>query len=78
VRSTQQQNLKFNKHPVLLDGGISMLVEGLLTFQVTDVEMLICSLGQKDLVRALEDVTEAEIARYRIDFGLQSDQSNGC
>jgi hypothetical protein len=30
------QTLRFAKHPVLLDGGIQMLVEGLLTFKITD------------------------------------------
>ncbi len=38
---TQQQNLLFTDHPVLLDGGISMLVKGLLTFQVCDVEKVV-------------------------------------
>jgi len=32
-----QENLRFQKHQVLLDGGISMVVEGLLTYQVVDV-----------------------------------------
>lgn len=60
---TQQQNLLFTDHPVLLDGGISMLVKGLLTFQVVDVEKLIKKLGDRDLMRALEDVCQAEMSR---------------
>jgi len=60
---TQQQNLRFSKHPVMLDGGINLLVEGLLTFKVDDVEKLIHELGDRDLVRAVEDVTKAELSR---------------
>jgi hypothetical protein len=61
--NTQQCTLRFEKHPVLLDGGISLLVEGLLTFQCTDVETLIHQLGDVDLVRSIKDVTKAELAR---------------
>jgi len=60
---TQQQNLRFSKHPVMLDGGINLLVEGLLTFKVEDVEKLIHELGDNDLRRAVEDVTKAELSR---------------
>jgi uncharacterized low-complexity protein len=72
VINTQQQTLRFAKHPVLLDGGISLLVEGLLTYQVVDVERLIHQLGERDLVRSIEDVTKAEIAR--IFAGLHLEQ----
>jgi len=61
--NTQQQNIRFDKHPVLLDGGISMLVEGLLTYQVVDVELLIKQLGDRDLLRAITDVSKAELSR---------------
>jgi regulator of protease activity HflC (stomatin/prohibitin superfamily) len=61
--NTQQQNIRFDKHPVLLDGGISMLVEGLLTYQVVDVELLIKQLGERDLLRAITDVSKAELSR---------------
>jgi regulator of protease activity HflC (stomatin/prohibitin superfamily) len=60
---TTQQNVRFEKHTVLLDGGISMMVEGLLTYQVIDVERLVKELGDRDLNRAIEDVTKAELAR---------------
>jgi regulator of protease activity HflC (stomatin/prohibitin superfamily) len=60
---TQQQNLRFTKHLVLLDGGISMLVEGLLTYQVESVETLIYQLGDRDLKNSIEDVTKAELSR---------------
>ena len=63
VIPTVQQNVRFSKHPVLLDGGISMLVEGLLTYQVVDVVKLITELGDRDLLRAITDVTKAELAR---------------
>lgn len=61
--TTQQQNIRFSQHPVLLDGGIGMLVEGLLTYQVVDVEKLIKELGDRDLLRAIQDVTKAELSR---------------
>jgi len=47
----------------LLDGGISMLVEGLLTYQVVNVELLIKQLGDQDLLRAITDVSKAELSR---------------
>lgn len=59
----RQQNLRFNKHPVLLDGGITILVEGLLTFQVIDAEKLVRGIGAQQLIRAIEDITKAELAR---------------
>jgi len=61
--NTQQQNYRFDKHPVFLDGGISMLVEGLLTFQVVDVELLVRQLGDRDLLRSITDVSKAELSR---------------
>jgi len=60
---TQQQNLRFSRHNVMLDGGINLLVEGLLTFKVDDVEKLIHELGDTEVVRAVEDVTKAELSR---------------
>jgi len=61
--NTQQQNVRFDGHPVLLDGGINMLVEGLLTYQVVDVEKLVRQLGESDLLRSIKDVTKAELSR---------------
>jgi regulator of protease activity HflC (stomatin/prohibitin superfamily) len=63
VIRTQQQNLPFDKHQVLLMGGINLLVQGLLTYQVIDVAKLITQLGEMDLQRAITDVTKAELAR---------------
>jgi len=63
VIRTQQQNLPFDKHQVLLMGGINLLVQGLLTYQVVDVAKLITQLGETDLQRAITDVTKAELAR---------------
>jgi len=60
---TQQQNLPFNQHQVLLMGGINLLVQGLLTYQVVDVARLITQLGENDLQRAIMDTTKAELAR---------------
>lgn len=63
VITTQQQNLPFDKHQVLLQGGINLLVQGLLTYQVVDVGKLITQLGEMDLKRAITDTTKAELAR---------------
>ncbi len=41
----------FAKHLVLLDGGVQMYVEGLLTFQVTNVEKLTYQLGTDVMLR---------------------------
>jgi len=62
IISTQQQNLRFTRHLVLLDGGISMYVEGLLTYQVSDVRKLMYQL-QTPLEKAIESVTKAELSR---------------
>ncbi|AYV81013.1 MAG: SPFH domain / Band 7 domain containing protein [Harvfovirus sp.] len=61
--SIQQQNLKFSEHKVLLNGGINLSVFGLLTYQITDVEMLVGNMGVDNLVRSIEDITKAELAR---------------
>ena len=58
-----QQNLKFSKHRVLLEGGINMLVEGLLTYQIIDVAKLIKSVDIKALNRYLEDVMKADLTK---------------
>jgi regulator of protease activity HflC (stomatin/prohibitin superfamily) len=63
IIKTQQQNLAFDKHQVLLEGGINLLVQGLLTYQVIDVAKLITQLGETDLQRAIMDTTKAELAR---------------
>jgi len=68
---TTQQNVRFAKHPVLLTGGINMLVEGLLTYQVTDVAKLIHQLGEQDLLRAIQDITKAELARVFANIHLE-------
>jgi regulator of protease activity HflC (stomatin/prohibitin superfamily) len=61
--NTQQQNLRFSKHSVLLDGGINMLVEGLLTYKVVNVQKLVREIGEGQLQRAIQDVTKAELSR---------------
>jgi len=68
---TQQQNVRFDRHPVLLDGGISMLVEGLLTYKVEDVTKLITELGDRDLLHSIKDVTKAELARVFASIHLE-------
>jgi regulator of protease activity HflC (stomatin/prohibitin superfamily) len=61
--NTQQQNVRFREHPVLLDGGISMLVEGLLTYQIVDVVKLIREIGEADVLHSIENTTKAELCR---------------
>jgi len=63
--------VRFAKHPVLLTGGINMLVEGLLTYQVVDVAKLIHQLGEQDLLRAIQDITKAELARVFANIHLE-------
>jgi len=58
-----QQNLKFKQHRVLLEGGINMLVEGLLTYQVVDVAKLIKNIDYKYLNKYLEDVMKADLTK---------------
>lgn len=69
--SVQQQNLRLQKHAVLLDGGVSMLVEGLLTYQVQDVETLIKELGDSEIRRVIEDITKAELSRVFASIHLE-------
>ena len=58
-----QQNLKFSKHRVLLEGGINMLIEGLLTYQVIDVEKLIKNVDYKSLNKYLEEIMKADLTK---------------
>ena len=58
-----QQNLKFKQHRVLLEGGINMLVEGLLTYQVDDVGKLIKNIDYTYLNKYLEDVMKADLTK---------------
>ncbi len=69
--SIQQKNIQFSKHRVLLDGGITLEIEGLLTFQMVNVELMMLKIGSeaKDkhplstLIRIIEDVIKGELAR---------------
>lgn len=70
----RQQTLNFEKHRVLAQGGVYMIVEGLLTFQINDVVKFILELGDRDLIRAIKDVTKAEIAN--IFSGIYLEQVN--
>ena len=58
-----QQNLKFSKHRVLLEGGINMLIEGLLTYQVMDVAKLIKNVDIKSLNKYLEEIMKADLTK---------------
>jgi len=61
--SIQQQNLKFTEHRVLLDGGIQMFVEGLLTYHIFDVELLVKNMGIDQLVVNIQNITKAEMSK---------------
>jgi regulator of protease activity HflC (stomatin/prohibitin superfamily) len=69
--TTQQQNVRFSRHRVLLDGGISMLVEGLLTYKIIDVQKLMEEIGDTALLRAIQDVTKAELSRVFANVHLE-------
>jgi len=58
-----QQNLKFTQHKVLLEGGINMLVEGLLTYQIKDVAKLIKNVKIASLNTYLENIVEADLTK---------------
>ena len=58
-----QQNLKFQQHKVLLEGGINMFVTGLLTYQIIDVQRLIKNVDIKLLNKYLEDVMKADLTK---------------
>jgi len=58
----QQQNVRFEQHPVLLDGGVKMLVEGLLTYHVVDAEKVVRKIGAGELLRAISNVSKAELS----------------
>lgn len=62
----RQENLKFTRHPVMLDGGVTLECEGLLTYQIVDVYKLVKNMGADDVERALQDVTKAELVSFRI------------
>ena len=58
-----QQNLKFKQHNVLLEGGINMLIEGLLTYQVIDVAKLVKNVDIKNLNQYLEEIMKADLTK---------------
>jgi len=59
----QQQNVRFDKHPVLLDGGIKMEVEGLLTYQVDNPEKVVQKIGAENVLLAISNISKAELSR---------------
>ena len=69
--STQQQSVRLESHSVLLAGGVGMLIQGLLTFQVSDVEQLIHSLGTADLSHSVLNATASEISREMCSIHLE-------
>jgi len=58
----QMQNVRFEQHPVLLDGGVKMLVEGLLTYQVEDAVKVVTKIGPDALLPAVTNVAKAELS----------------
>ena len=51
-------------------GGINLVVEGLLTFQVVDVAKLITQLGEQDLQRAITSVPSLLLLAAVLYFSL--------
>lgn len=58
-----QQTLKFKQHKVLLDGGINMLVEGLLTYQIIDVAKMIKNVDVNVIGKYLEEMMQADLTK---------------
>jgi regulator of protease activity HflC (stomatin/prohibitin superfamily) len=58
-----QQNINFPQHGVLLLGGVKMIVEGLLTFQITDPHLLMQKIGVTNLIPSIENMGRAELSR---------------
>lgn len=54
-----------------------MYVEGLLTFQVANVEKLVYQLGATQLMKAIEAITEAEMVRVFAALHLEQISSPG-
>lgn len=61
--SVAQQNLEFNRHKVMLNGGVQVFIQGLLTYRVVHVEKLILTIGVAEVKSAIERTCEAEISR---------------
>jgi len=64
--------VRFSKHPVVLNGGVNMTVEGLLTYHVNDVEKLLHHMGAKDLLLSIENSTKAELTKLFAELNLEA------
>lgn len=75
----RQENVKFSTHQVMLNGGVNLLCDGLLTYQIVDAVKLVAKMGVADLDRAIQDVTKAELAKVFASIHLEqvSIQSKG-
>ena len=71
----RQENMKFSKHQVMLDGGVTLECEGLLTYQIVDPVLLTKNMGADDVERALQDTTKAELAK--VFASVQLEQLSG-
>ena len=58
-----QQNLKFTEHRVLLEGGVNVLVGGLLTYQIVDVAKMTKNVDINQLNKYLEGIVEADLTK---------------
>jgi len=70
--STRQQSVRFSKHPVVLNGGVNMTVEGLLTYHVSDVGKLLHHMGPADLLHSVENSTKAELTKLFAELNLEA------
>ena len=58
-----QQNLKFTEHRVLLEGGVNVLIGGLLTYQIIDVAKMTKNVDIDQLNKYLEGIVEADLTK---------------
>lgn len=60
---TRQLNTRLENHRVVLAGGVSLTVQGLLTYRVADVEKMMLAIGYDEMKRAILDVALSELCR---------------
>jgi len=71
IINMQQQNYKFNKHKMLLNGGIGIFVEGLITYRIVDVVRLTQNMNVDDLQKNIENVVESEMVKFIASLRLE-------
>jgi regulator of protease activity HflC (stomatin/prohibitin superfamily) len=67
----RQENVRFTEHDCMLNGGVNLSVEGLLTYKIVDAVRLVAEMGVEDLDRAIQDVTKAELSKVFASIHLE-------